>query len=65
MALTQLIVPYVINYDYGIVVDLATSSPMGKVVDGEVTGVTNAGGATVFYSIRPEGYLHCVDSETL
>ncbi len=51
MAQTQVIVPYVENYDYGIGVDLATGSPMGKVVDGEVTGVTNAGGATVFYDI--------------
>lgn len=51
MAQTQVKVPYVENYDYGVGVDLATGSPMGKVVDGTVTGVTDAGGATVLYDI--------------
>jgi hypothetical protein len=46
MAQTQVTVPYQANYDFGIGVDLATGSPMGKSVDGEVSGVTDAHGAT-------------------
>lgn len=51
MAQTQIEVPYKKNYDFGIGVDLATGSPMGKVVDGIVSGVTNAGGATTSFRI--------------
>lgn len=51
MAQTQVTVPYVENYDYGIGVDLATGSPMGKVVDGPISGVTDAHGATTSYDI--------------
>lgn len=51
MAQTQVQVPYTKNYDFGIGVDLATGSPMGKVVDGVVSGVSNAGGATTSFKI--------------
>src|SRR5688572_32992833 len=51
MAQTQVEVPYKKNYDFGVGVDLATGSPMGKVVDGVVSGVTGAIGATTFYDI--------------
>lgn len=51
MAQVQVEVPYRKNYDFGIGVDLATGSPMGKVVDGAVSGVTNAGGATTSFRI--------------
>lgn len=51
MAQTQVRVPFVDNYDYGIGVDLATGSPMGKVVVGEVSGVTDAHGATTTYDV--------------
>jgi hypothetical protein len=42
MALFQVTVPYRPSYDYGIGADLATGSPMGKVVEGEISGVGNA-----------------------
>lgn len=51
MALVQVTVPYRDNYDYGIGVDLTSSSPMGKVVDGAVSGVEGAGGATASYDV--------------
>lgn len=51
MTQTQIKVPYAENYDFGIGVDLATGSPMGKVVDGGVTGVQGAGGAKTSFSI--------------
>jgi predicted RNase H-related nuclease YkuK (DUF458 family) len=52
MALVQVTVPYKENYDYGIGVDLASSSPMGKVVEGAISGVTGAGGATTSYNVE-------------
>jgi hypothetical protein len=52
MAMVQVTVPYKDNYDYGIGVDLASSSPMGKVVEGVISGVVGAGGATTTYDIR-------------
>jgi hypothetical protein len=51
MTQTQVKVPYVENYDHGVGVDLATGSPMGKVVEGVVSGVADARGATTFYDI--------------
>ena len=48
---TQIEVPYRKNYDYGIGVDLATGSPMGKVVDGAISGVTDAHAATVLFEV--------------
>lgn len=54
MALVQVQVPYRDNYDFGIGVDLATGSPMGRVVGGgagDVSGVVGAGGATTSYDI--------------
>lgn len=54
MALVQVQVPYRDNYDYGIGVDLATGSPMGRVVGGDardVSGVVGAGGATTSFDI--------------
>ncbi|WP_157592368.1 hypothetical protein [Solirubrobacter soli] len=53
MAQAQVKVPYLENYDFGVGVDLASGSPMGKVVEGEISGVTDAGGAqTVFHIDR-------------
>lgn len=46
MALIQVQVPYMDNYDHGIGVDFPSGSPMGKVVNGDISGVTHAGGAT-------------------
>lgn len=54
MALIQVQVPYRDNYDYGVGVDLATGSPMGRAVGGDlrdVSGVVGAGGATTSYDI--------------
>lgn len=51
MAQTQVEIPYVRGYDFGIGVDLATGSRMGKVVEGDVSGVTDAIGATTSYDI--------------
>jgi hypothetical protein len=51
MAQTQVQVPWGKNCDLGVGVDLATGSPMDKVVDGIIKGVTNAEGATTFSQI--------------
>jgi hypothetical protein len=51
MAQRQVKVPYLENYDFGVGVDLATGSPMGMAVDGDVSGVRDGIGATVFYAI--------------
>lgn len=51
MAQTQVKVPYLENYDFGVGADFATGSPMGKVVTGEVSGVTAAQGAKTQYTI--------------
>lgn len=51
MVQVQVEVPYKKNYDIGIGVDLMTGSPMGKVVEGEVSGVTAAGGAVTSFDI--------------
>jgi len=51
MAQVQVEVPYINNHEFGVGVDLATGSPMGKVVEGEVSGVTAAGGATTEFRI--------------
>ncbi len=45
MALHAIEVPYRNNYDFGIGVDLASGSPMNKVVQGEITGVEYAFGS--------------------
>ena len=51
MPLATITVPYREGYDYGIGADLASGSPMGKVVAGAVSGVENAIGATVGFEI--------------
>ena len=54
MALTEVKVPCRDNYNYGVGVDLSSSSPMGMVVKGEiedVTGIANARGAITKYHI--------------
>ena len=48
---TQVEIPYQKNYDFGIGVDLATGSPMGKVVNGEITAVDGSAGATTSFEI--------------
>lgn len=47
----EVTVPYRANYDFGIGVDLATGSPMGKVAQGEASGVTGAQGAKTGFQI--------------
>jgi hypothetical protein len=51
MALTQIEIPFVDNLDFGVGVDSMTSSPMGKVVQGEISGVAGALGAKVGFDI--------------
>ena len=51
MALTQIEVPYTKNYDFGVGVDVASQSPMGKAVVGDVSGVEGAAGSTVSFSV--------------
>src|SRR5262249_43889773 len=51
MPLVQVKVPYREGYDYGIGADLASGSPMGMVVDGEVSGVRYAPAAITRYDI--------------
>jgi hypothetical protein len=51
MALVQITVPYRDGYDYGVGADLATGSPMGKVVGGAFSGVEDAVGATTKFAI--------------
>lgn len=51
MVQVQVEVPYKKNYDVGVGVDFLTGSPMGKVVTGEVSGVTNALGAVTSFNI--------------
>jgi hypothetical protein len=51
MALKQIEIPFVDNLDFGVGVDSLTSSPMGKAVQGEVTGVAGALGAKVGFDI--------------
>ncbi|TIT75891.1 MAG: PASTA domain-containing protein [Mesorhizobium sp.] len=51
MGLTQVVVPMIKSYDFGIGVDYSTGSPMNRAVQGEITGVKNAGGSTASWSI--------------
>jgi hypothetical protein len=51
MALHQVTVPFIDGYDFGIGADLATGSPMGKVVSSAPSGVEHAGGATVNFTV--------------
>lgn len=52
MAISQIMVPFRNGYDIGIGATLASGSPMGKVVDGEITGVTDAVGAVVDFQVQ-------------
>jgi hypothetical protein len=52
MAIHPIEVPYRDDYNFGVGADLATGSPMGFVVDGNPEGVSNAGGATVTFTVR-------------
>jgi hypothetical protein len=51
MALVQVEVPYKKGYDFGVGADLASGSPMGKVVDAPASGVESALGATTKFEI--------------
>jgi hypothetical protein len=51
MALIQVQVPYQASLDFGIGVDSNTTSPMNKVVEGEITGVIGAEAAKAGFSI--------------
>lgn len=52
MALRQVTVPWVRGYNAGVGADLASGSPMGKVVAGEATPVTGAGGSVVDFQVQ-------------
>jgi len=52
MAIHQITVPYLRGYDFGIGADLASGSPMGKVVDGAATPVQQAVGGTVNFQVQ-------------
>jgi hypothetical protein len=52
MALVQVTVPYAKGYDFGVGADLASGSPMGKVVQGAESTVQGAAGATTSFDIR-------------
>lgn len=52
MANRQVTVPYLPGYSFGVGADLATGSPMGKVVTGAQTSVQNAGGSTVTFDVQ-------------
>ncbi len=52
MPLIQVEAPFIDSLDFGIGVDSTNASPMGKVVDGEITGVTGASGAKVGFEIE-------------
>jgi hypothetical protein len=51
MAITQVTVPYLSGYDFGVGADLASGSPMGLVVEGQPSGVPGAAGATASFDI--------------
>jgi hypothetical protein len=52
VAVHQIKVPYAPGYDFGVGADLASGSPMGKVVNGEPSGPTSAVGATVDFQVQ-------------
>lgn len=54
MAIGQITVPYFrgCGYNFGVGVDLATGSRMGKVVDGAASVVEDAEGATVEFRVE-------------
>ena len=52
MAVHQITVPYLPGYDFGVGADLASGSPMGKVVDGAATTVQQAAGSTVNFQVQ-------------
>ena len=52
MAIGQVTVPYLPGYDFGVGADLATGSPMGKVVTGSETTVQRASGATINFEVQ-------------
>jgi len=52
MPLHQITVPYTPGYDFGVGADLASGSPMAKVVDGAATTVQQAGGSVVNFEVQ-------------
>jgi hypothetical protein len=52
MTIRQVTVPYRPGYNFGVSADLATGSPMGKVVEGESKKVQGAAGATVTFTVK-------------
>lgn len=52
MAIGQVSVPYLPGYAFGVGADLATGSPMGKVVTGAETSVQRAAGATITFDVQ-------------
>jgi hypothetical protein len=52
MTVHQITVPYLPGYDFGVGADLASGSPMGKVVDGAATTVQQASGSTVNFQVQ-------------
>jgi hypothetical protein len=52
MAIGQVTVPYIGGYDFGVGADLATGSPMGKVVNAPASPVDQASGAVVEFKVQ-------------
>ena len=63
MALIEVQVPAQDSLDFGVGVDSNTSSPMGKVVDGEIKGVAGADGAKVGYAISRIQTTHDLETQ--
>jgi hypothetical protein len=52
MAIGQVTVPWLPGYAFGVGADLATGSPMGKVVGGPEKSVQRAAGATITFDVQ-------------
>lgn len=52
MVTRQITVPYSRGYDYGIGADLASGSPMNRVIKNEISGVEGGTGATVSFRVE-------------
>jgi hypothetical protein len=52
MAIGQVSVPWLPGYNFGVGADLATGSPMGKVVAGPEKSVQRAAGATITFDVQ-------------
>src|SRR6476659_8665779 len=63
MALSQVVIPFDRSLDFGIGVDATKASPMGKVIQGEISGVSQAPGATVSFDISRIQSTHALEEK--